>query len=102
MYFDYVGMLGNKIYGIVNINCDEKGLNEDNWNIKVIKFWGTPDKISLKAEVSDYWKITSLIEHREKLGYSGLTQNLINQYDILSDNAKNKLSKQYVWEKLKD
>lgn len=102
MYFDYVGMLDDKIYGILNINCDDKGFNKDDKNIKIIKFYGTVDKISLRTEVSDYVTITRLIEHKEKLGYSGLTNNLVNDYPILTANAKAKLSKKYVWEKLKD
>lgn len=102
MYYDYVGLKGNRLYGIVNINCDEKGFNQDNCNIKIIKFWGTAAKVFLKIETSDYWKITSLIERKEKSGYEGLTYNLTENYDILSPSVKEKLSKKYAWEKLKE
>lgn len=101
MYFDYVGFKDNRLYGIINLNCNEQGINDDTRNIKILKFWGTSEKISIKFERSDYWKITDAIERREKEGYRGLTSNLISQYELLSKPIHDKLSKKYLWEKLK-
>ena len=102
MYFDYVGMKDDWLYGIINVNCDEKGFNEDDRNIKIIKFWGTSEKISVKTEISDYWAITSIIERKENSGYDGLVSDMVKGYFILSDSIQNKLSKKYIWEKLKE
>lgn len=102
MYFDYVGMKDDWLYGIINVNCDEKGFNEDDRNIKIIKFWGTSEKISVKTEISDYWAITSIIERKENSGYDGLVSDMVKEYFILSDSIQNKLSKKYIWEKLKE
>jgi hypothetical protein len=102
MYFDYVGMKDDRLYGIINVNCDEKGFNKDDRNIKIIKFWGTSEKISVKTEISDYWAITSIIERKENSGYDGLVSDMVKGYSILSDSIQNKLSKKYIWEKLKE
>lgn len=102
MYFDYVGMKDNRIYGILNISCDDRGLNKDDHNINVIKFWGTNEKISVKTETVDYWKITDIVDFKERTGYVGLTHNMISDFDFLSNTVKTKLSKRYMWEKLKE
>lgn len=102
MYFDYVGLKGDKLYGILNVTCDEKGFNKNNYHVKIIKFWGNREKISYKTEISSYYTITEIIEKKENLGYDGLTHNLIEKYDIFSKPVKDKLSKRYMWEKLKD